>query len=147
MAKIEIDDEVIRKLAALMSEAGLSEVEVQEGESRLRVSRAEAPVAAAATPVTTHVTVTAPAAGETTDVPHPGTVNSPMVGTVYLSPEPGAAAFVKIGDKVRAGDTLLIIEAMKVMNPIKAATGGTVSRLLIDDGQPVEYGQPLLVVE
>jgi acetyl-CoA carboxylase biotin carboxyl carrier protein len=148
MPKIEIDDDLIRKLADLMGETGLSEIEVAEGDSRIRVSRAMAAVAAAA-PVATTVTVSAapvaPSGGDLAD--HPGAVTSPMVGTAYLQSEPGAPPFIRVGEKVRAGDTLLIIEAMKVMNPIKATTSGTVTQLLIDDGQPVEYGQVLLVIE
>jgi acetyl-CoA carboxylase biotin carboxyl carrier protein len=147
MPKIEIDDDVIRKLADLMGETGLTEIEVAEGDRSIRVSKGVTAMAAAM-PATTTVTVNAPIAGPVASIAeHPGAVISPMVGTAYLQAEPGSPPYVRVGEKVRAGDTLLIIEAMKVMNPIKATSGGTVTQLLIDDGQPVEYGQVLLVVE
>jgi acetyl-CoA carboxylase biotin carboxyl carrier protein len=148
MPKIEIDDDVIRKLAELMGETGLTEIEVAEGDRSIRVSKGGT-AAAAAVPATTTVTVSAaPVVAPVANIAdHPGAVISPMVGTAYLQAEPGSPPYVRVGEKVRAGDTLLIIEAMKVMNPIKATSGGTVTQLLIDDGQPVEYGQVLLVVE
>jgi acetyl-CoA carboxylase biotin carboxyl carrier protein len=145
MPPFDIDPDTIRTLALLMTETSLSEIEVSDGDRRIRVSRAApqsmvasipAPVAppqAPATPVS--------AAG------HPGAITSPMVGTAYLQAEPGAPPFVSVGDLVKVGDTLVIIEAMKVMNPIKAPRGGTVTRILIADGQPVEYGEPLVIVE
>jgi acetyl-CoA carboxylase biotin carboxyl carrier protein len=147
MPKIEIDDDVIRKLAELMSETGLTEIEVAEGDRSIRVSKGGTAVAAAMAPATTTVTVNAAPIALANLADHPGAVISPMVGTAYLQAEPGSPPYVSVGAKVRAGDTLLIIEAMKVMNPIKATSGGTVTQLLIDDGQPVEYGQVLLVVE
>ena len=127
-----IDTKLVRQLADVLAETGLTEIEVEEGGSRIRVSRAAqaAPAAAESAPA----------------VDHANAIRSPMVGTAYLSPEPGAAEFVKVGDQVKAGDTLLIVEAMKVMNPITATTAGTVRALLVDSGQPVEYDQPLVVV-
>ena len=152
MAKLEMDTDFIRKLAAIIEETKLVEIELADGDRRIRVARpavaAAAPIAAMA-PVA--VPATAPAAGglaaAASDVGrHPGAVKSPMVGTAYLSPEPGKPVFVNIGDKVTAGQTLLIIEAMKVMNPIAAPEAGVVEAILISYGQPVEYGEPMLVL-
>ena len=149
MAKFEMDTEFIRKLAKLLDETNLGEIEMAEGDRRIRVARpkivsAPAPVAAPVAASQMPATSAAPAA----DVAkHPGAVKSPMVGTAYLSPEPGKPLFVNIGDKVTAGQTLLIIEAMKTFNPIKAPKAGTVAQVLIDNAQPVEFGQPLMVVE
>jgi acetyl-CoA carboxylase biotin carboxyl carrier protein len=144
MPPFEIDPEAIRKLAELMTETDLSEIEIAEGDRRVRVSRATM----AAAPL--HVAAAAPAPAAIAAVPpasHPGAVISPMVGTAYLQAEPGAPPFVSVGSPVRVGDTLLIIEAMKVMNPIKASKGGTVTQILVADGQPVEYGEPMMIVE
>ena len=142
------DADSIRALARLLDETGLTEIELAEGGRKLRVARAAG--APAAPPGAT----TAPApggegeavAGEGHDGPGTGAVLSPMVGTACRAPEPGAAPFVKAGDKVAEGDTLLIVEAMKVMNPIRAPKGGTVARVAVEDGDPVEYGQLLAVV-
>jgi acetyl-CoA carboxylase biotin carboxyl carrier protein len=148
MTQFDIDAETIRKLAELMTETDLSEIEMAQGDRSLRVSRASRtkhveiappPVAAAAPPPS------APAAANPAS--HPGAVISPMVGTAYLQGEPGSPPFASVGDTVRTGDTLLIIEAMKVMNPIKSPRGGTVMQVLISDGQPVEYGEPLMIIE
>jgi acetyl-CoA carboxylase biotin carboxyl carrier protein len=145
MPKFDVDDALVRKLAALLNETGLTEIEYETGEQRIRVTRgggttlAVAPAAPTAAPV-------APAAPPVSEGPPPGAVLSPMVGTAYAASEPGAAPFVKIGDKVSKGQTLLIIEAMKVMNPIPAPHGGTVQEILFTDGRPVEYGEVLLVV-
>ncbi len=153
-----IDTKLVRQLADVLADTGLTEIEVEEGGSRIRVSRAvqaapaaiqhvAAPVAASAAASAAAPAPAAPAAAEA--APAADTANaikSPMVGTVYLSPEPGADEFVKVGDQVKAGDTLLIVEAMKVMNPITAASAGTVKALLVESGQPVEYDQPLIVV-
>jgi len=145
MPPFDIDPETIRKLAELMTETGLSEIEMAEGDRSIRVSRG----AAAAAPV--HFTAPAPAAvaaaAPANAAAHPGAVISPMVGTAYLQAEPGSPPFVGIGDPVKVGDTLLIIEAMKVMNPIKAAKAGTLREVLIQDGQPVEYGEALMIIE
>jgi acetyl-CoA carboxylase biotin carboxyl carrier protein len=148
MASFDIDGDLIRKLADLLRETGLNEIEFAEGEKRIRVTRG-AP-AAAATAV--HLAPAAPAAAPVPaagarPAQHPGAVTSPMVGTAYLAPEPGAAPFVRVGDQVKAGQTLLIIEAMKVMNPIKAPRGGTVTEIAIADAQPVEFGEVLMVIE
>jgi acetyl-CoA carboxylase biotin carboxyl carrier protein len=144
MPPFEIDPKMIRKLAELMTETGLSEIEMAEGDRRVRVSRAT--VAAAPVQVTASAPAPAPVAA-ISPASHPGAVISPMVGTAYLQGEPGAPAFVSIGDTIRVGDTLLIIEAMKVMNPIKASKSGKLTQILISDGQPVEYGEPLMIVE
>ena len=148
MASFDIDGDLVRKLADLLRETGLSEIEFAEGEKRIRVTRptaaqtvaVHAPVAAAATPVA----AAAPAAKPAN---HPGAVTSPMVGTAYAAPEPGSAPFVRVGDTVKAGQTVLIIEAMKVMNPIKAPRGGTVVEILVSDSQPVEFGEVLMIIE
>jgi acetyl-CoA carboxylase biotin carboxyl carrier protein len=146
MPTFDIDPDAIRKLAELMTETDLSEIEIAEGDRRVRVSRATT-----ATPAALHVAAAAPppiaAAAAISPASHPGAVISPMVGTAYLQAEPGAPAFVSVGSPVRVGDTLAIIEAMKVMNPIKASKGGTVTQILISDGQPVEYGEPMMIVE
>lgn len=151
MAKFEMDTEFIRKLAKLLDETNLGEIEMAEGDRRIRVARpkvAAAPVAMAAAPAPVQHAPSAPAAPAASDVAkHPGAVKSPMVGTAYLAPEPGKPVFVNIGDKVTAGQTLLIIEAMKTFNPIKAAKAGTLAQVLVDNGQPVEFGQPLMIVE
>ncbi|MGC1303496.1 MAG: acetyl-CoA carboxylase biotin carboxyl carrier protein [Caulobacteraceae bacterium] len=152
-----IDTRLVRRLADILKDTDLSEIEVERGDLKIRVARASAVVAApqmyatapAAAPMAA-VLAAAPAApvaepmGETLRGEQ---VKSPMVGTVYLQPQPGAKAFVQPGDKVSAGQTLLIIEAMKTMNPIPAPRAGTVLRVLVEDGQPVEFGEPLVVVE
>lgn len=152
MKRIEIDEEAIRRLAGLLDETGLAEIEIAEGESRLRVARAQAPamvVAAPAAPGARAATLPAePARPEPTlDAAHPGAVVSPMVGVAYLAPEPGAPPFVKVGDTVAQGQTLLLIEAMKTFNQIKAPKAGTVSRILVESGAPVEYGEVLMLLD
>ena len=148
MPPFDIDPEAIRKLAELMTETDLSEIELAEGDRRIRVSRAAATVAPAAVHFTAAAAASAPAApAAASPASHPGAVISPMVGTAYLQAEPGAPPFVSVGSPVRIGDTLLIIEAMKVMNPIKASKGGTLTQVLVSDGQPVEYGEPLMIIE
>ncbi len=145
MKKLEIDVELIRRLAALLDETGLSEIELGDGDSRVRVVRnsaAASPAVKAGNP--------APAAATpepAVDGGHPGAVTSPMVGTVFVAPEPGAEPFVSVGDDVAEGQTLFVIEAMKVMNPIKAPRAGTVTRILVSNGDPVEYGEALLILE
>lgn len=144
MAKFDVDEALIRKLAELLEQTGLTEIEYENGPQRIRVNKqtlaAAAATAAAAAPAAAPVKAAA-------EGPPAGAVTSPMVGTVYLSPEPGASPFVKIGDRVNKGQTLLIIEAMKVMNPIPASAGGTVREILISDGRPVEYGEVLMVID
>jgi acetyl-CoA carboxylase biotin carboxyl carrier protein len=150
-----IDKDLIRGLAELLTETDLSEIEVEQDDFRIRVTRAApvsyaqavapppAPVAAVAAPAPE---AAAPAADED-PARHPGAVKSPMVGTAYLAPEPNAKPFVDVGDTVVAGQTLLIIEAMKHMNEVPAVKAGTVSAILVSDGQPVEYGEVLIIIE
>ncbi len=152
MAKFEMDTDFVRKLAAILEETNLGEIELADGDRRIRVARpkitmAAAPVAmpAAAAPATGAAPGAAAPASD--DAKHPGAVKSPMVGTAYLAPEPGKPNFVSAGDKVTAGQTLLIIEAMKTFNPIKAPKAGTVVRVLVENAQPVEFGEPLMIVE
>lgn len=151
---MHVDIELVRQLAAVLDETQLTEIEVEDGERRVRVARtvtaAPAVQYAAPAPTPAPVAVAAPAAAEA-GAPAPAAaanaVRSPMVGTAYLKPNPEAKTFVGVGDKVAAGDTLLIIEAMKVMNAIQAPAAGTVKAILIENGQPVEFDQPLVVVE
>ncbi len=153
---MNIDAKLVRELAEMLAETGLTEIEVEDGDRKVRVSRGAtaapaaatvlAPVAAAPAPAAAPAASPAPAAEEAPAVDLANAVKSPMVGTAYLCPEPGADAFVQVGDTVKAGDTLLIVEAMKVMNPISAPKDGTIKQLLIENGQPVEYDQPLLVI-
>ncbi len=146
MAKFEPDDDLIRRLAALLQETGLSEIEYEAEGQRIRVGRGGGTLAAAPAPAAPAAAPTSAAAPSAEVVPA-GAVISPMVGTVYLAAEPGASPLVKVGDKVTEGQTLLIIEAMKVMNPLASPSAGTVTRILVNDGQPVEFGEPLLIVE
>jgi acetyl-CoA carboxylase biotin carboxyl carrier protein len=150
MAKHELDSELIRKLASLLDETGLTELEYATQSLRVRVAKnaggthmlvapPSAGPAAAATPI---APAAAPAAAD-----HPGAITSPMVGTAYVAAEPGAAPFVKVGDSIRPGQTLLIIEAMKVMNPLVSSKAGMVTQILVHDGQPIEYGEVLMVIE
>lgn len=145
MASFDIDSDFIRKLADLLQETGLSEIEFQEGDKRLRISRPTVTQAfAAAAPV---LAPAQPVADAASAAPPANALTSPMVGTAYLAPEPSAPPFVKVGDAVKEGQTVLIVEAMKVMNPIRAPRSGIVSQVLVTDGQPVEFGEPLLVIE
>jgi len=146
-----VDRELIQELTKLLDETGLTEIEIEQDGKRVRVARnvaapAPAPAvsrAAPAAPAPTAQPVTAPADPSK----HPGVVTSPMVGTAYVAPEPGAKPFVDIGSQVKAGDTLLVVEAMKTMNQIPAPRAGTVIQILFEDGQPVEFGQPLVIIE
>ncbi|MDB5491395.1 MAG: accB [Micavibrio sp.] len=149
---MKIDEQAIRKLAELLDETKLTEIEVAEGEQVIRVSRGG--MIASGSPVSfampSDPTIPQQAntnAPSNVAASHPGAVTSPMVGTIYLSGEPGAPSYVKKGDQVNAGDTLLIIEAMKVMNPIKASKSGTVSQILVQNGQPIEFGEVMMVIE
>jgi acetyl-CoA carboxylase biotin carboxyl carrier protein len=152
---ISFDPEAIRRLAEILRETDLTEIEVADKESRIRVARTPAPAAMMAAPVHAPAMAPtpapqappAPAAAPALDAKHPGLVTSPMVGVVYLAPEPGAAPFVAVGARVEAGATLLLIEAMKTFNQIKAGKAGTVTRILVESGTPVEYGEPLVLVE
>jgi acetyl-CoA carboxylase biotin carboxyl carrier protein len=149
-AKQEIDHELIRELAKLLDETGLTEIEFERGGQRVRVARqAQAAMAVAPAVRAEPVGATPLVTGGATFDPssHPGVVTSPMVGTCYRAPEPGARPFVDIGSRVNAGDPLLIVEAMKTMNQIPAPRAGTVMQILIEDGQPVEFGEPLMIIE
>ncbi len=151
---MNIDTALVRELAELLNETGLTEIEVEDDDRKIRVSRgavavagpvhaaAPAPVAAALAPSTAAPTAPEAAAGPDTS----NAVKSPMVGTCYLTPEPGAAPFIEVGKPVKEGDTLLIVEAMKVMNPIIAPRAGTVTAILVDNAQPVEFDQPLVAI-
>ena len=156
MAKFEMDTDFIRKLAAILEETSLGEIEMADGERSIRVARAAvaapaqftmgAPmVASAGAPLAGSAVAATSASGDLGK--HPGAVKSPMVGTAYLSPEPGKPVFVQVGDKVIAGQTLLIIEAMKTFNPIKAPKAGTIAQVLIQNARPVEFGEVLMIVE
>ena len=152
MTRIPFDPDAIRMLAAVLTETGLSEIEIAEKDSRIRVVRSIGPAVAplpAAAIAQPPVTMTAPtqASAEAELAAHPGAVTSPMVGVVYLSPEPGSPSFVTIGQQVAAGQTLLLIEAMKTFNQIKAPKAGTVARVLAANGAPVEYGEVLMILE
>jgi acetyl-CoA carboxylase biotin carboxyl carrier protein len=151
MAKFEMDTEFVRKLAEILEEKNLGEIELADGDRKIRIARPTVTYAAApmATPAAAPVAAAAPAgpAAASDLAKHAGAVKSPMVGTAYLAPEPGKPNFVSIGDKVTAGQTLLIIEAMKTFNPIKAPKAGTVTQILIDNAQPVEFGEALMIVE
>ena len=156
-----IDTGYIRELAEVLKETDLSEIEIEQDDARIRLARqvnvVQAPIVSA--PAATYVTAQPDTAmpdvakgdarrgveGATTE--HPGTVASPMVGTAYRSPEPGAPAFVAVGDTVQEGQTLLIVEAMKTMNHIPSPRAGTVHAIMVEDGQPVEYGEPLMILE
>jgi acetyl-CoA carboxylase biotin carboxyl carrier protein len=146
MAKFDIDEDLLRKLAKLLTETGLSEIEFESGGQRVRVNRATAGHPATFQPAPAAVSPQPGAAAGPASIPD-GAVVSPMVGTAYLAAEPGGTPFVKVGDKVKKGQTLLIIEAMKVMNPIPAPDAGVIEAVLINDGQPVEYGEALLVIK
>lgn len=146
IGKRDIDEKLIQKLAKALDEFNLTEIEVGEGRHRIRVSRAQRFAAPPAAPVgAPAATAPAPAAAEAKS--HPGAVTSPMVGTVYVAPEPGAKPFVQVGDAVKEGQTLLLIEAMKTLNPIRAPRSGKVSQILITNAAPVEYGEALIIIE
>jgi acetyl-CoA carboxylase biotin carboxyl carrier protein len=154
-AKFSSDDSaLIRELASLLDETSLTEIEIERAGLRLRVARNIS--VAAAVPATIAAAAAGPAAAAATAAAaaavsdlskHPGVVPSPMVGTAYRAPEPGAKPFVDIGTKVTAGQTLMIIEAMKTMNQIPSPRAGTVTQILVEDGQPVEFGEPLVIIE
>ena len=144
----QVDAALIRQLADLLSETGLTEIEYGHGEMRIRVARHAAPVAAMAYPTAPSPASAPAAAGASEADLGPGEpVKSPMVGTVYLAPEPGAPSFVRAGEQVNQGQTLLIIEAMKVMNQIRAPKAGRIARILVADGAPVEFGEVLVLID
>jgi acetyl-CoA carboxylase biotin carboxyl carrier protein len=151
--KFKIDGDAIRQLAEILVDTKLTEIEYEDDGRRIRVSRGggvqAATVIASDAPIMAPVAspAVAPASAPLTLSNHPGTVKSPMVGTAYMCSEPGAAPYVKVGDVVSAGQTLMIIEAMKVMNPIKATQSGKVTQIFAKDGIPVEFGEPLMVIE
>lgn len=150
---MKIDTKLVRELAEMLGDTGLTEIEVEDGDRKIRVARSSlvsaqpmsftAPAAPAVTPAADPGSAAAPAQ---TPPELDNAVRSPMVGTAYLAPEAGADPFIKVGGKVNAGDTLLIIEAMKVMNPITAASAGTVKQIIVENAQPVEFDQPLVVI-
>lgn len=133
-----VDRELIRELTKLLEETGLTEIEIEQDGQRVRVARGSAPAPQS---------VAQSAAASLDPAKHPGVVLSPMVGTAYAAPEPGAKPFIDIGTRVKAGDTLLVVEAMKTMNQIPAPRAGTVIQILFQDGQPVEFGAPLVIIE
>ncbi len=148
---MRIDPDLVRELAELLTDNNLTEIEVEDGDRKIRVQRnlfaAAAPASAAAAAPAPQPMMAPPMHGEApVGEPTGESVRSPMVGTAYLAPEPGAEPFVSAGDSVKAGDTLLIVEAMKVMNPITAPHGGVVKQVLVESGQPVEFDQPLVVL-
>ncbi len=153
---MNIDSALVRELAELLNETGLTEIEVEDDDRKIRVSRGSvasaAPVYAAAPAPVAAAPAPAAAAPAPAEAPAPAgpdmknAVKSPMVGTCYLTPEPGAAPFIAVGQAVKEGDTLLIVEAMKVMNPITAPRAGTITAILIETAQPVEFDQPLVVI-
>jgi acetyl-CoA carboxylase biotin carboxyl carrier protein len=152
LTRIPIDPDTIRALAAVLAETGLTEIEIAEKDSRIRVVRGGAATTLAAQPaVAAPASPVPPAASTPQAAPdlaaHPGAISSPMVGVAYLSPEPGAPAFVALGQQVTAGQTVLLIEAMKTFNQIKAPRDGTVAAILVQNGVPVEYGEVLLILE
>jgi acetyl-CoA carboxylase biotin carboxyl carrier protein len=141
--KSGVDADAVRELSALLKETGLTEIEIEHNGARIRVSRAATGAVAAAVQA---APASAPAPAAPHSGPQPGAVTSPMVGTVFTAPEPGKPAFVKIGQQVKEGDTLFIIEAMKTMNAIPAPKSGTVREISVENGQPVEFGQTLLIL-
>jgi acetyl-CoA carboxylase biotin carboxyl carrier protein len=151
-----VDQQLIRDLAGILNDTNLTEIEIEQGDLRVRVSRqapmvhAIAPVNSAAITPANEMAAVAPAvttAGPSAEELAKNTVTAPMVGTAYAAPAPGASAFIEVGQTVREGQTLLIIEAMKTMNQIPSPRAGTVMAVLFEDGQPVEYGEPLVVIE
>jgi acetyl-CoA carboxylase biotin carboxyl carrier protein len=149
---MRIDPALVRELAELLTENSLTEIEVEDGERKIKVCRNPAPVFAGAAAVPTAASAAAPSA-PAAEAPAPvaeeisgEAVKSPMVGTAFMSGEPGGAPFMQVGQTVKAGDTLLIIEAMKVMNPITAPNGGVIKKIMVSDSQPVEFDQPLVII-
>ncbi|WP_247710408.1 acetyl-CoA carboxylase biotin carboxyl carrier protein [Qipengyuania huizhouensis] len=149
---MNVDTSLVRELAEMLGDTGLTEIEVEDGDRKIRVSRgggvamAAAPAPMANPAPAVPAAPAAPAETAQAEADTAGAMKSPMVGTVYLAPEPGASDFVKVGDSVKEGQTLLIVEAMKVMNPITADKAGTVKSILVENAQPVEFGQPLIVI-
>jgi acetyl-CoA carboxylase biotin carboxyl carrier protein len=148
-SSLKVDEALIRQLAGLLDETGLGEIELEEGDSKIRVAKAGVSASSYAAPAP----LLAPASAAPVATPaedaaaHPGAIKSPMVGVCYLSADPKSDPFCSEGDSVKEGDTILLIEAMKVFNPIVATKSGTVSRILVTDGTPVEFGEPLVIIE
>jgi acetyl-CoA carboxylase biotin carboxyl carrier protein len=143
-----VDRDLIRELTKLLEETGLTEIEIEQDGQRVRVARNAAPAPATARAATPAPQPVAQSVAAPLDpAKHPGVVISPMVGTAYAAPEPGAKPFIEVGTRVKAGDTLLVVEAMKTMNQIPAPRAGSVVQILFEDGQPVEFGQPLVIIE
>jgi acetyl-CoA carboxylase biotin carboxyl carrier protein len=150
VTRIPFDPDAIRALAAVLTETGLSEIEIAEKDTRIRVVRGGAPATSAlavTAPVAPLAAAPPPAVAADPDAAHPGAITSPMVGVAYLSPEPGTPPFVSVGQSVTAGQTVLLIEAMKTFNQIKAPKSGTVARIMVQNSAPVEYGEVLMIVE
>jgi acetyl-CoA carboxylase biotin carboxyl carrier protein len=146
---MRVDPALVQQLAELLTANALTEIEVEDGDRKIRVARHAAPVAMpapATAPIAAPATAPQAAAAPPAEEISGETIKSPMVGTAYLSSEPGAKPFAEVGDAVKAGDTLLIVEAMKVMNPITAPSGGVLKKVLVADGQPVEFDQPLVII-
>lgn len=156
----KLDMGLIRELAAILREADLGEIEIQQGDLRIKVVKPETKMVQVSAPAYAPAAAAAPAAAHPAPVAHasaparkaaagehPGAVKSPMVGTVYLQPDENSPPFVKVGDTVAAGQTLLLIEAMKTFNPVAAAKGGKVAQILVQNQQPVEFGEPLVIIE
>ncbi len=146
---MNVDIKLVRDLAAILEKAGLTEIEVEDGDRKIKVARGGGTFVstpASYAPAAPAAAAPAPEAAAAPVDDHAGAQKSPMVGTAYLAAEPGAANFISVGDKVAVGDTLLIVEAMKVMNPITSDTAGTVKAILVENGQPIEYDQPLVVI-
>jgi acetyl-CoA carboxylase biotin carboxyl carrier protein len=139
-----VDRDLVLELTKLLDETGLTEIEIEQDGQRVRVARNAAAAPAAARPA---APAPQPVAAPPDPAKHPGVVVSPMVGTAYAAPEPGAKPFIEIGAQVKAGDTLLVVEAMKTMNQIPAPRAGAVIQILFEDGQPVEFGEPLVIIE
>lgn len=149
MPKTSIDADAIRQLASLLEETGLNEIEYDTGTLRLRLSKGTPVAGYMPTPAAAPAAVAAATAAPAADDPakHPGAVKAPMVGVAYLSAEPGAAAFVQVGQSVTEGQTIMLIEAMKTFNPVRAPRSGKLTAMLVADAQPVEYGEPLAIIE
>jgi acetyl-CoA carboxylase biotin carboxyl carrier protein len=143
-----VDQDLIRQLAALLNETGLTEIEVEQNNTRVRIARNVTIAAAVPAPAAAPAAQQRPAEGPPAEpASRAGVVSSPMVGTAYRAPEPGARPFVDVGEQVTAGQTVMVIEAMKTMNQIPAPRAGTVKEILVEDAQPVEYGEPLMIIE
>ncbi|WP_296988566.1 acetyl-CoA carboxylase biotin carboxyl carrier protein [Thalassospira sp. UBA1131] len=148
MSKFNIDNDAIRQLAELLDDTNLTEIEVAAGDNRIRVARQGTMVAAAPAVAPAAPAASAPAVAAPSDAAsHPGAVKSPMVGVVYFAPEPGAAPFISVGASIAEGQTLMLIEAMKTFNPIRAPKSGKITQIIANDGHPVEYDEPLVIIE